>query len=233
MTLDELLLGEIMTAQDIQDAMTAQGYTTDRAALLTDINAKTDKLTFDASNNVLSSPQTAMTLAASQHVIVDSGTVTSVTDPVTVGTNNDKSGYSFNGTSAGAGATASVTTADIAANVFKNGTVTLYARVYKDGNDIQQANISTIAYNLYLLDDGDKNSRTAVAGHTGVSLTAANVIFDAVQSDYEASNYNFKHTPPISEYPAFTIAGRYYLAEYMIVPISGEIIIVRFKVNVL
>jgi hypothetical protein len=84
-----------------------------------------------------------------------------------------------------------------------------------------------------LLDDSDKNARTAVEGHTSVSLTVANVIFDTVQTDYAASNYNFKHTPSNAAYPAFTIAGRHYLAEYTITLVSGETIIVRFKVNVL
>lgn len=37
----------------------------------------------------------AVTLAASQHVIVDSGTVTTVTNPVTAGTVSDKTGYSL------------------------------------------------------------------------------------------------------------------------------------------
>jgi len=175
------------------------------------VKSQTDKLGFDESNNVKSSPQTAVTVAV----------------------NNDKSGYSIDGVSGGLGAAASNAIKDIPANVFKNGTVSLYARVYKDGNDIHQADVSTIAYNLYLLDGGDKNARTAVEGHSNVSLAAADVIFDTLQSNYEASNYNFKHAPPIAEDPAFTIAGRCYLAEYTIVPVLGETIIVRFKVNVL
>ncbi len=43
------------------------------------------KLLFDGSGNVKSTPQTDVTLAASQHVIVDSGTVTNLTNAPTAG----------------------------------------------------------------------------------------------------------------------------------------------------
>lgn len=152
--------------------------------------------------------------------------------PVTVGVNNDKTGYSIDGASGGVGPTAAEATQDIYATAFKNGTVILRARVYKDGADITRANIATIAYSIYLLDGGDPDTRTVVTGHDDVSLTVANVIFDTLQSDSEASNYNFKHAIPISVNPAFTVAGRNYQAEYVITPTSGEIIIVRFRIEV-
>jgi len=72
-----------------------------------------------------------------------------------------------------------------------------------------------------------------VTGHSAVSLNVADVIFDTLQSDSQASDYNFKHIIPISVHPAFTIAGRNYLAEYTITPTAGEKIILRFRVNVL
>ena len=37
----------------------------------------------------------------------------------------------------------------------------------------------------------------------------------------------------IGVHPAFTIAGRNYLAEYTIMPVAGEKIILRFRVHVL
>lgn len=151
---------------------------------------------------------------------------------IAAGDNADKSGYSIDGTSGGVGATASVALEDIYATAFKNGAVTLYARVYKNGADIHRADLSTIVYSVYLLDGGDPDERTAVEGRTNVSLAVSGVIFDTLQSDLEASDYNFKHTVPVGTTPAFTIAGRDYLVEYILTPTAGEIIIVRFRIEV-
>jgi hypothetical protein len=182
-------------------------------------------------------PQSAVNLGLSNLDVAVSSRGTSTFDStaqnVRVGTNLDKTGYSIDGVSGGTAAVAVVATADIAADAFRNGTVTLYARVYNNGFNIQRADIATLVYNLYLLDESDTNARTTIEGHAGVSLTVADVIFDAVQSDFAASNYNFKHRPSIVAHPAFTIAGRHYLAEYTITLTSGEKIIVRFKVHVL
>lgn len=149
------------------------------------------------------------------------------------GDNSDKSGYSLADASGGVGPTANIADEDIHTTAFKNGTLRLCARVYRDGVDIRRADVSAVAYSLFLLDEQDPDSREAVAGHNAVSLAAADVIFDTLQSDSQASNYNFKHVIPISIHPAFTIAGRNYLAEYTIVPVVGERIILRFRVNVL
>jgi hypothetical protein len=83
------------------------------------------------------------------------------------------------------------------------------------------------------LDDQDADARTAVTGHSAVPLAAADIIFDTLQNDSQASGYNFKHIIPIGVHPAFTIAGRNYLAEYTITPAVGEKIILRFRVHVL
>ena len=66
-----------------------------------------------------------------------------------------------------------------------------------------------------------------------MSLAAADVIFDTLQSDSQANDYNFRHVIPITIHPAFTIAGRNYLVEYTIAPVAGEKIILRFRVHVL
>jgi hypothetical protein len=110
--------------------------------------------------------------------------------------------------------------------------VRLCARVYKDGEDIKQADVSTITYSIYLLDDQNPDTRTVVTGHSAVSLLAADVLFDTLQSDSQASNYNFKHVIPISAHAAFTIADRHCMVEYVITPTTGEKIIARFKVQV-
>ena len=121
---------------------------------------------------------------------------------------------------------------------FKNGSITCMARVTgADAANIQQADISSGVYSLYLLDDQDPDSRTAVTGHAAGSLTIASVIFDTLQTDarwtVDSTGYNFKHVIDISANVAFAIAGRRYLVEYTLTPASGQVIIVRFRVNVI
>jgi hypothetical protein len=100
-----------------------------------------------------------------------------------------------------------------------------------DGANITQTAVTSIAYSIYLLDANDPDSRTAVTGHSAVSLTKTDVVFDALQTDSQSSNYNFRHTPPISTHEAFATAGRSYLVEYTITPTIGQKVIVRFRVN--
>jgi hypothetical protein len=131
------------------------------------------------------------------------------------------------------GPTSGTESADVYTTAFKNGTRRLDARVRNwDGDDILQADISSIAYTAYLLDASNPDTRTAIDGHTAVTLDKADVIFDTLQTDEYSSDYNFSHTPPIGTTNLFTIAGRDYLIEYTITPTSGEKIIVRFRVHV-
>ena len=155
--------------------------------------------------------------------------------PATIapGDNSDKTGYNLVGISGGVGPTADVADEDIYTTAFKNGTARLCAHVYNNGADIHQANVATIAYSIFLLDDQDPDARAGIAGHVEVSLNAADVIFDMLRSDSQASDYNFRHVIPVAVEPAFTIAGRNYLVEYTITPVAGETIILRFRVHVL
>jgi hypothetical protein len=121
---------------------------------------------------------------------------------------------------------------DIDYTAHKNGSARLLARVHLNGADITQAAVVSLAYSIFLLDDGDPDFRTAVAGHEAVAINAADVIFDALRSDADAGNYNFLHAVPIDAHPAFTIAGRNYLVEYTIHPAQGQPVLVRFRVNV-
>lgn len=135
------------------------------------------------------------------------------------------------GSSSTVGPTSATEVNDIYTTAHKNGTRRLDARVRNwDGDDILQADISSIAYTAYLLDASNPDARTAITGHSAVSLTVADVIFDTLQTDEYSSNFNFSHTPPIGTTNLFTIAGRDYLIEYTITPTSGEKIIVRFRV---
>jgi len=128
--------------------------------------------------------------------------------------------------------------ADLHGTAMKNGTVTLMARIVgADAANLVQANIGSIQYSIYLLDDQDADARTAVAGHTDVSLTVADVVFDSLQTDalwtVDTTGYNFQHVPDVSTNPAFAIAGRRYLVEYRLTPVVGQIILARFRINVL
>ena len=127
---------------------------------------------------------------------------------------------------------------DIHSNAFKNGSVTMLARVVgADAAAIVQADISTIAYTVYLLDDQDADSRTAVTGHDAAALSIATVIFDTLQTGDEwtedDTGYNFSHVLDVSSNEAFAIAGRRYLVEHILTPATGQVILVRFRFNVI
>jgi hypothetical protein len=127
---------------------------------------------------------------------------------------------------------------DIHGNAFKNGSTTLLARVVgQNGVNVVQSDINTIKYTVYLLDDQDPDSRTAVSEHTNVTLAVANVIFNTLQTGpiwtVDAVGYNFCHVLNVLSHQAFTIAGRRYLVEYQLSPVVGQMILVRFRINVI
>ena len=127
---------------------------------------------------------------------------------------------------------------DIHGSAFKNGSATLLARIVgPDGANILQSDVNTIEYTVYLLDDQDPDSRTPVAGHTDVALTVADVIFNTLQTDaiwtVDATGYNFRHVLDVSSNQAFAVAGRRYLVEYQLTPAVGQMILVRFRINVI
>jgi hypothetical protein len=129
-------------------------------------------------------------------------------------------------------------TIDIYGTAFKNGSATLMARVvHQTGANIVQADLSAIQYSVYLLDDQNADSRTAVAGHSNVALTIANVVFNTLQTDAiwtaDTTGYNFRHIMDVSTQTAFAVAGRRYLVEYRMTPTAGQIILVRFRINVI
>ena len=136
---------------------------------------------------------------------------------------------------------------DTETTVFKNGTVTNLARlVGHNGVNLQQADFGSDSsssgecniparYSVYLLDRDAPNTRTAVAGHNNVALNIADIIFDALQTDalwtLDDTGYNFRHTVDVCPSPAFTVAGAVYLVEYILCPLTGMPIIVRFQVE--
>ena len=128
--------------------------------------------------------------------------------------------------------------ADIHATALKNGSLTMLARVVGgDAQAIVQADIASAKYSVYLLDDDDADSRTAVSAHTAVALTVADIIFNSLQTDdlwtVDDVGYNFLHVLDVSANQAFTIAGRRYLVEFSLTPNDGQIILLCYRVNVI
>lgn len=151
---------------------------------------------------------------------------------IEIDNNGDRTGYSLSGTSISIGPTAQITNVDGHYSCPKGGTVGLYKRIRRwDGEDITQADIASIAYSIYALDRNNEDSRITVDGHETVSVAIADTIYDTVQTDSAASNYNFKYIPDILLYSAFSDTGTTYLVEFTLTPINGQKIIERFKVT--
>lgn len=125
---------------------------------------------------------------------------------------------------------------DIHGVVFKNGSAALLARVVgSDAKPMTQAQVASVAYTVYLLDEDDPDSGTPVAGHTDATVSVAALIHDALQNDdlwdVDQTGYNFKHVLDVSTDPAFATAGRTYRVEFRLTPTSGQVVLVRFRVH--
>jgi len=125
---------------------------------------------------------------------------------------------------------------DIFGIVFKNGSATLLARVVGgDGTPVQQADIDSAEYGVYLLDEDDPDAATVVTGHDGVSIDVSSLIFDTLRTDsvwdVDETGYNLKHVLDVSAEEAFTEAGRSYRIVLELTPTSGQVILVRFRVH--
>jgi len=125
---------------------------------------------------------------------------------------------------------------DIHGVVFKNGSATLLARVVgDDASPVTQVQLASAAYTVYLLDENDPDSGTAVSGHTDVAVDVASLVYDALQTDaiwdVDQTGYNFKHVLDVSAAQAFSTAGRTYRVVFRLVPTSGQAILVRFRVH--
>ena len=126
--------------------------------------------------------------------------------------------------------------ADIFGTVFKNGSATLLARVVgADGTPVQRADIASAEYGVYLLEQDDPDAASAVAGHEGVSIDVASLIYDALQTDavwdVDETGYNFKHVLDVSANQAFAVAGRDYRIVFELTPAAGQTILARFRVH--
>ncbi len=125
---------------------------------------------------------------------------------------------------------------DIVGTVFKNDSVILLARVVgEDAAAITQADISSAKYSVYSLGDDDPDAATAVDDHEDVALTVVSVIFDTLQTDavwtVDSTGYNFKHVLDVSTDQAFAVAGVTYRVRVELTPTSGQVIVVRFRLE--
>ncbi len=123
-------------------------------------------------------------------------------------------------------------------SVRRGSTCAVMARVLDaDAALISKANLATVTYSIWLLDDRDPNSRTAVAAHADVSLDINTCISDTPQTtkgwSEDATGWNFRHVIDVSSDPAFATAGRRYLVEVKLTPTAGQLILVPFLINVL
>jgi hypothetical protein len=128
--------------------------------------------------------------------------------------------------------------ADAYTTIYKHGTGTFLARLLgADAAPLARADIAAVRYSVFLLDDQDPDARSAVEGHRDVPLDVAEVLWDALQTDAlwtrDALGYNFKHTLNVATHAAFTVAGRRYLVEYRLTPAAGQVLLARFRVNVI
>jgi len=128
------------------------------------------------------------------------------------------------------------TARDITGLAFKNGSITLLARIESEaGVPIGPSAVASASYTVYQLDESDPNAETAVAGHTARSLTVADILFDTLRQDaaWDADplGYNFKHTLDVASAQAFAQAGLYYRVRYELTTPAGPPILVRFKLK--
>ena len=143
-----------------------------------------------------------------------------------------EAGRTLSGTAAANGPTAATASTDGIYTVPVGGTLGLYKRVrHWSGDDITQADIASITYSIYGLDRDNEDTRNEVTGHVDSAVSISATIYDTVQTDSAASDYNFKFIPSIVTYPAFDDAGTTYLIEFTITPTSGEVITERFQVT--
>lgn len=123
---------------------------------------------------------------------------------------------------------------EISSVVFKNSSAILLARVVNaQGLPLTISQVASAKYTVFQLDEADIASETPVTGHVDRALAPSAILFDAPQVDSlwtaDSTGYNFKHALDVTAQPAFPIAGLHYRCRYELTPISGQIIVVRFK----
>jgi len=124
---------------------------------------------------------------------------------------------------------------DIYGTVFRGGTALLLARVVaEDGHPITPGEIASAEYSIFEVDPEEPESRREIAGHFARQVPVADLLSEQLRTDFpwdmDEVGYNFRHVLDVSEEPAFPTAGRHYLVEFILRPVEGQIILVRFRV---
>ncbi len=125
---------------------------------------------------------------------------------------------------------------DVFGTAFRGGSLTLLARIAgNDAINVLPADVSAMDYTIYRLDAEDPDVRLPVEGHAAVAITPAEALFATLQTDAvwtaDAIGYNFRQQLDVSEHAAFADVGR-YLVEYRLMPQSGQVVLVRFRIEV-
>jgi hypothetical protein len=124
---------------------------------------------------------------------------------------------------------------EIHGTAFRIGSVTCLARIVgANGDPVIRSDIASIVYTVYTLDHD--HARTPVQGHASVSLVVQELLFDTPQTDAswtaDAIGYNFRHVLDVATHQAFASCGRYAI-EYVLTPAVGQVILMRFIINVI
>lgn len=125
---------------------------------------------------------------------------------------------------------------DIPGAVFRAGAAVLMARIVDvDHAPITQGSASSIRYWVYQLNQDDPDDLSVVAGHDGVALDPADVIYDVLQTGAawtaDTTGYNFRHELDAAGGEPFPRAGACYQVRYELTPVVGPKIVFRFKLR--
>jgi hypothetical protein len=103
--------------------------------------------------------------------------------------------------------------------VFEQSGATVFARILnpETGNPIVQADVSSISYKVFKVNNGGLPSQEG-------SITVASVIFDTLQTNdprwtFDQAGYNFAWSVPAS---FFAEGGSTYRIELLFIPTTGE-----------
>lgn len=109
--------------------------------------------------------------------------------------------------------------------VNEDSAFSLMARVSADGSDVQQADVSSISWEVF-------NAETQASVSSG-SLTVSDVVFDTLQTNdlwsYDGSGYNFRHQVAQS---VLTSPGRYRFEHLFTLSTGNAFFIEPFVVTV-
>jgi len=127
---------------------------------------------------------------------------------------------------------------DIHGTAFQHGSVVLLARIVgAAGALVSPAEIVSARYSIALLDETDPAIVTPVSGHTDVSVAVGGLLRESLVNDdawdLDALGYNFRHELDVAAAPAFALAGRSYRVTFALLPLDGQIILVRFRIHVI